>query len=199
MDHVAHLPISGDPSSPQTRSLIALLAKKKTVIDPTLPWSELLGHAPGTALENLEPGFAHAPPALRANYRSVRNDTDAATARQRVRASAAMVKALFDAGVPIVAGTDGALPGHSVLRSIEMYVEAGMTPMQAIESATRVPAEAMGLIADSGTIVAGKRADLVVLDADPLAAISNIRKLRWVIANGRVMEPDKLWSQAGFK
>ena len=56
-----------------------------------------------------------------------------------------MVKALFDAGVPIVAGTDGALPGYSLLRSIEMYVEAGLTPMQAIESATRVPAESMGL------------------------------------------------------
>ena len=55
------------------------------------------------------------------------------------------MKALFDAGVPIVAGTDGALPGYSLLRSIEMYVEAGLTPMQAIESATRVPAESMGL------------------------------------------------------
>ena len=47
-----------------------------------------------------------------------------------------MVKALFDAGVPIVAGTDGALPGYSLLRSLELYVEAGLTPMQAIESAT---------------------------------------------------------------
>jgi len=199
MDHVAHLPINGDPTSPPTRAVIELLAKRKTVIDPTLPWNELLGHAPDTALESFEPGFAHAPPALLANYHSVKNDTDAATAKRRVRDSQTMVKALFDAGVPIVAGTDGALPGYSLLRSIEMYVEAGMTPMQAIESATRVPAESMGLAADSGTIAVGKRADMIVLNADPLAAISNIRNIRWAIANGRVMQPALLWTAAGFK
>jgi imidazolonepropionase-like amidohydrolase len=199
MDHVAHLPINGDPQSPQTRAVIELLARHKTVIDPTLPWNELLGHAPETPLENFEPGFAHAPPALLANYRSVKNDTDAATARRRVRDSGTMVKALFDAGVPIVAGTDGALPGYSLLRSIEMYVEAGLTPMQAIESATRVPAESMGLGKDTGTIEAGKRADMIVLNADPLAEISNIRKLRWVVANGRILEPARLWAAAGFK
>jgi imidazolonepropionase-like amidohydrolase len=193
------MPIGGDPQSPATRATIALLAKRKVVIDPTLPWNELLGHAPETALERLEPGFAHAPPALLANYRSVKNDTDTATAGKRVRDSGAMVKALFDAGVPIVAGTDGALPGHSLLRSIEMYLEAGMTPMQAIGSATRVPAESMGLAHDSGTLAPGKRADMIVLNADPLAQISNIRKLRWVVSNGRVMEPAKLWTAAGFR
>ncbi|HEX8029132.1 MAG TPA: amidohydrolase family protein [Vicinamibacterales bacterium] len=199
MDQVAHLPINGDPQSPQTRATIQLLAERKTVIDPTLPWNELLGHAPETALESFEPGFAHAPAALLANYRSVKNDTDAATAKRRVRDSETMVKALFDAGVPIVAGTDGALPGYSLLRSIEMYGEAGLTPMQAIESATRVPAESMGLGKDTGTIEVGKRADMIVLNADPLAAISNIRKLRWTIVNGRVMEPSRLWATAGFK
>ncbi len=199
MDHVAHLPINGDPQSPQTRATIALLAKHRTVIDPTLPWNEILGHAPETTLESFEPGFAHAPPALLANYRSVKNDTDAATARRRVRESQAMVKALFEAGVPIVAGTDGGLPGYSLLRSLELYVEAGLTPMQAIESATRVPAESMGLAQDSGTIEAGKRADMIVLRADPLANISNIRTLRFVIANGRVLEPSRLWAAAGFK
>ncbi|MEP6782085.1 MAG: amidohydrolase family protein [Acidobacteriota bacterium] len=199
MDHVAHLPINGDPQSPQTRATIELLAKRKTVLDPTLPWNELLGHAPETPLESFEPGFAHAPPALLANYRSVRNATDAVTARRRVHESEVMVKALFDAGVPIVAGTDGGLPGYSLLRSLEMYVEAGLTPMQAIESATRVPAESMGLAKDSGTIEVGKRADLIVLNADPSSNISNIRQLRWVVANGRILEPARLWTAAGFK
>lgn len=199
MDHVAHLPITGDPQSPQTRATIALLAQHQTVIDPTLPWNELLGHAPGTPLAGFEPGFAHAPPALLANYRSVKNDTDGASARRRVRESGAMVKALFDAGVPIVAGTDGALPGYSLLRSLELYVEAGLTPMQAIESATRVPAASMGLGKESGTIEPGKRADMIVLNADPLTNISNIRQLRLVIANGRILEPSKLWAAAGFK
>jgi imidazolonepropionase-like amidohydrolase len=106
MDHVAHLPINGDPQSPQTRATIEMLATRKTVLDPTLPWNELLGHAQETPLESFEPGFAHAPPALLANYRSVKNATDAATAKRRVHESEVMVKALFDAGVPIVAGCD---------------------------------------------------------------------------------------------
>jgi imidazolonepropionase-like amidohydrolase len=199
MDQVAHLPVSGDPDAPETKALIAFLAARRTVVDPTLPWNEVLGRAPQTTLDSLEPGFAHAPPALLANYRSVANATDAGSARRRVVETGRMVKTLFDAGVPIVAGTDGALPGFSLLRALEMFVDAGLTPMQAIQSATSVPANAMGLSKDSGTIEAGKRADLVVLNADPLADIRNIRSLKWVVANGRVMEPSGLWRAAGFK
>jgi len=62
-----------------------------------------------------------------------------------------------------------------------------------------VPAESMGLGKDTGTIEAGKRADMIVLNADPLAQISNIRKLRWVVANGRILEPARLWAAAGFR
>ena len=199
MDHVAHMPINGDPSSPEVRALIALLAKHRTVIDPTLPWNELLGHAPETSIGQFEAGFVHAPVSLAMSYGSVTNATDAATARRRVVESERMVKALFDAGVPIVAGTDGALPGHSLLRSLELYVEAGLTPMQALQSATKVPAAAMGLAADSGTLAPGKRADFSVLDADPLRDISRIRQVRWVAVRGRILAAPGLWSIAGFR
>ena len=199
MDHVAHMPLNGDPATPQNRALIAEMAKRKTVIDPTLPWNELLNHAPETAIESFEPGILHAPPALKMNYQSVTNAVDAATAKSRLRAQETMVKALFDAGVPIVAGTDGGLPGYSLLRSLELYVEAGLTPMQAIESATRVAAASMGMSKTVGTIEPGKRADLIVINADPLADISNIRKLKWVVVDGRVLDPAALWRAADFK
>ena len=199
MDQVAHMPISGDPASPEVSALIALLAGRQTVIDPTLPWNELLGHAPGTAPEAFESGFRFAPPSLALNYRSVTNATDAATARRRVVDSGRMVKALFDAGVPIVAGTDGAVPGVSLLRSLELYVEAGLTPMQALQSASLVPAKAMGLERESGTLEPGKRADFVVLGADPLRDIANIRAVRWVAAGGRLMAVPGLRSLAGFR
>ena len=168
------------------------------MIDPTLPWNEMLGRASDTWIESFEPGFTSAPPALAANYRSVTNTTDAATAQRRVREGQRMVKALFDAGVPVVAGTDGALPGHSLLRSLELYVAAGLTPMQALQSATRVPALAMGLEKESGTLEPGKRADFVVLDGDPLRDFHQIRRVRWVATSGRMLAARPLWPIAGF-
>ena len=98
-----------------------------------------------------------------------------------------------DAGVPIVAGTDEGIPGHSVHREIELYVEAGLTPMQALQAATIVPARAMKLDAEAGTIERGKRADLVVLNANPLDSIRNIRTVRWTIRSGRVYDAPALW------
>ena len=105
---------------------------------------------------------------------------------------------LHDAKVPIVAGTDGALPGHSLLRTLELFVEAGLTPAQAIATATTAPAKFMRVDKDVGTIEPGMRADLLVLDADPLQNISNIRKGRWVVANGRLYDCAALWRSVGF-
>jgi imidazolonepropionase-like amidohydrolase len=198
MDHVAHMPVSGDPRSPAVREVIDLLAQRHTVVDPTLPWNELLGRATATPIESFEPGILHAPQPLVFNYRSVRNDVDSATARERLGRQEAIVKALHDAGVPIVAGTDGALPGYSLLRSLELYVEAGLSPMEAIQTATLVPARSMRVEADTGTVEVGKRADLLILDANPLIDISNIRKSRWVVANGRMYETAALWRSAEF-
>jgi imidazolonepropionase-like amidohydrolase len=188
MDQVVHLWLDGDPSSAANRDAIAMLAAKHIVVEPTLPWNELFGRAPTTPIESFEPEFSNAPPAMILSYRSVRNATDEAGATAERRSNGAKVKAMFDAGVPIVAGTDGAVPGVSLLRALELYVAAGLTPMQAIQTATSVAARSLGLEDDVGTIAPGRRADLIVLDADPLANISNIRKLHWVVAAGRVFE-----------
>ena len=80
----------------------------------------------------------------------------------------AIIGALHRAGVPIVAGTDQTVPGFSLYREVELYVEAGFTPMEALQSATIVPARAMKVESDSGSVEVGKRADLDVLDANPL-------------------------------
>lgn len=111
----------------------------------------------------------------------------------------ASVKAMHAAGVPVVVGTDGALPGLSVLREVELFHLAGLTPQQAIDAATRVPAKAMGMLDETGTIEAGKRADFLVLNGDPLADIFNIRQGRWVAIAGRLYACDALAVLAGFK
>jgi imidazolonepropionase-like amidohydrolase len=109
-----------------------------------------------------------------------------------------LVTALMRAGVPVVAGTDLVVPGHSIARELELYVRAGMTPMEALQAATIVPARAMRLDGDAGTLARGKRADLVVLDADPLADIRNVRRVHAVVAAGRMYAPAPLWRAAGF-
>ena len=191
MDEVAHMPATDAP-------LVELLVRRRIVVDPTAPWGELLGRAPETPVDRIEPGLGNGPPALVMSYRSVTNQTDAATARSRVERQLQAIGTLHRAGVPIVAGTDGAVPGHSLLRSLELFVDAGMTPLEALQSATIVPARAMRLDREAGTIERGKRADLLVLDANPLADIRNIRRARWVVVVGRMFDIAPLWRTAGF-
>ena len=78
-------------------------------------------------------------------------------------------------------------------------VEAGLTPLHALQAATIVPARVMKLDAELGTIERGKRADLVVLDANPLDDIRNIRRVRWTISDGRMYESAALWRAVRYE
>jgi imidazolonepropionase-like amidohydrolase len=199
MDHVAHLPLGGERSDSEFRQMVAFLVAKHTLLDPTIAWNELLGRAPSTLPESFEPGIRQAPPPLALNYASVRNRTDSAAAVRDQARGFTIFKALHDAGIPIVAGTDGGVPGHSLFRELELSVAAGLTPLEAIQSATIVSARAMGMERETGTVEAGKAADLLILDADPLSRINNIRSGRWVITRGRMYDCASLWKAGGFR
>ncbi len=84
------------------------------------------------------------------------------------------------------------MPGTATLTAIEGLVELGMTPSQAIVAATRTGAIASQGLDEFGTLEVGKRADILLLDADPLADITNIRKLSMVMKDGRVLDLDRL-------
>ncbi len=107
-----------------------------------------------------------------------------------------LVRAFKAAGVPVVAGTDalnpGVVPGFSLHDELEMLVDAGLNNEEALAAATRVPATWMGVIGDRGTIEVGKRADLVLLDANPLIAIGNTRRIAGVMLGGRWLDRKKL-------
>ena len=100
-----------------------------------------------------------------------------------------LVAAFKAEGVPMVVGTDtltsGVVPGFSVHDELELLVGAGLTNEEALASATRLPATWLGVSHDRGTIEIGKRADLVLLEADPLVAISNTRRIAGVSLSGR--------------
>jgi imidazolonepropionase-like amidohydrolase len=200
MDQFAHLPVRGDPSSDATKATIAYLKAHGTVIDPTESWNEIGGHSREESVQTFQPVLQHLPPPFVqfrvANWGSA--TTDPATAHSRLQSSLATIRALHDAGVPIVAGTDEGIPGFSVYREMELYVMAGFTPMDALRAATSVSATALHLERDVGTIEAGKVADLIILDKNPLDNISNIRTQRYVMKDGRLYESAALWKVAGF-
>ena len=94
----------------------------------------------------------------------------------------------------MIAGTDAPINpyGLSLLGEIEHYVAGGLTAVEALRTATTVPAEAMGLAADLGTLEPGKLADLTMLDGNPLVSIKDLRKVRRVVKDGVVYEMDAL-------
>jgi imidazolonepropionase-like amidohydrolase len=119
----------------------------------------------------------------------VNQDPQTAQHRKDIEVGQQNLKKLFDGGVAVGFGTDsgalpGRIPGFSEHRELELMVEAGLTPMQAITAATGKNAELLHAT-DRGTIAAGKRADLLVLDADPLTDIRNSRKIVAVYHDGR--------------
>lgn len=96
------------------------------------------------------------------------------------------------AGVRIMAGTDSAapyvFPGSSLHDELALLVKAGLTPMQALQAATKNPAEFLGKLPTQGTIEPGKFADLLLLDANPLEDIHNTQKIRAVILRGKLLD-----------
>ena len=188
-----------DFQSEKTRATLAALKAHGVIVDPTLALYELFAHD-AAAMATLEPGLGKVAPQLKEALQDMGpSPSVAAAAALRWKASVGAVRALHQAGIPIVAGTDQAVPGHSLHREMELYVEAGLSPMEAIQAATLVPARAMKRDAELGTIEPGKIADFLVVDGDPLADIRNLRKIAIVVKDGRAYDPAKLWTMVGFQ
>lgn len=125
--------------------------------------------------------------------KSVREqDPMAATLRPLMAGSLKSLKAMYDAGTFVTAGTDTII-ATNLHSEIASYVDAGLTPFQALQTATVNSAKA--LLLDAGTLESGKLADIVLLDGDPRADIANTFKVRKVMANGYVFELQDLISQ----
>ena len=111
--------------------------------------------------------------------------------RRRFQKSLDIVAGMQRAGVPLLAGTDVGNPwlvaGFSLHDQLALFVKAGMPPLAALQTATINPARYFGALDSLGTIAAGKIADLVLLDGNPLNDIRNTRRIRAVVANGRLL------------
>jgi imidazolonepropionase-like amidohydrolase len=188
-----------DINSERAQQLIALLKEHHIVIDPTDGWGEMANHPKNVDVATFEPGINAAPYTLASKYRAMGSpEADAAKFRERMETNLRVIHALYAAGVTIIPGSDTGLLGYGLDRELELYVQAGMTPMEAIESATIVPARVMKLDHDSGSIEVGKRADLMLVDGNPLQNISDLRRVVRVVKDGRMYDSKKLGHSVGF-
>jgi len=184
-----------DPSQERVRAFLALLKERQTVLDPTLvafetmfvgkkgeispTYSEIAGRMPPQVRRSFLSGSLPVPAGKESLYRS------------SYRAMLRMVKAAYDAGIPIVAGTDD-MAGFSLARELELYVEAGIPAPEALRIATLGGARAMKMDADFGSIEPGKAADLVLIDGNPAVRIADLRKAWLVVKGGVVYRPAEI-------
>lgn len=191
--------VNVDLDSPESQKALAFLKDHHTVVDPTIALYELFTGTTAKPPASFEPGINKIPAELAGQLTDVEPPNENSEAREKVfQKEVAIVGALHRAGIPIVAGTDQSVPGHSLHRELELYVQAGFTPLEAIQAAT-VPAHVMGLDKELGTIETGKRADLILINDDPLQDIHNTRNVEYVITNGTMYHTAELWQSVGFK
>ncbi|HTL07286.1 MAG TPA: amidohydrolase family protein [Chitinophagaceae bacterium] len=183
-----------------SKAALAFIKKHHVVIDPTLAVFELGGRPVNDSITAIEPDFYKLPVQLQSLLRNtgVADSADIAFYKAFMVANKKIVKALADQGTTIVAGTDMSMPGYSLYRELELYVQAGLTPLQALRTATIVPAQVMKMDRQTGSVAIGKDADLILVEGNPAANIQDIRKLSMVIKGGRIYNPVIMRPLAGF-
>lgn len=183
------------------KTVIATMAKKQITLDPTLVVVEnvLMADAgkPGAAYV---PYVGTLPPTVERGFKAGHIPYLPGMTRDTAQASlnhmGEYVAKLFHAGVPIVAGTDGY--GMEIVRELELYVKGGLTPAEALSTATINAARNVKAADRTGSITVGKEADLLLVDGDPEKNIGDLRHVDQVMSDGYLMSGDALRKEAGY-
>ena len=177
------------------------LAKNKTWQVPTLPTLTVLskGKLPANSPGVSDARLKYIPPSIQQNWNEVGKQwvgtaDEVEIWKKSFANRLSMLGAMHRPGVPVLAGTDTgwynaySYPGFQLHEELQLLVRAGLTPLEALQSATVNPARFLGMQGDLGTIERGKLADMVLLRADPLLDITNTEKIEAVVANGRLFD-----------
>jgi imidazolonepropionase-like amidohydrolase len=188
----------GRCSSQDPGPLYARLARNHTWVTPTFVAQVEVAGWPGRALPGDSLGH-YLPAALRRYVAEIFPMPDSvppgadSVGRAVFARRLAQLAAMHRAGVAVLVGTDAPLrnstPGFGLHEEMQLLVQGGMSPFEVLSAATLEPARYLGMLDSAGTIAAGKLADLVLLDANPLEDIRNTRRIRAVVANGRFYGP----------
>jgi imidazolonepropionase-like amidohydrolase len=191
-----------DLDSKPVQDFIALLKAKNVAIDPTLATFDFLRQRDGQMSEAFAAVAGHLPPdvsrGLRVGSMKIPDDATAARYERAYQKCIEFTGRMYRAGIPVLAGTDG-LPGFTLHRELELYVTAGLTPAQALQVATWNGAKHARVLGDRGSVSAGKRADLVLVDGDPTRDIAEIRRIAVVFKDGNAFYPAELHAEVGVK
>ncbi|MBX7539929.1 amidohydrolase family protein [Qipengyuania sphaerica] len=191
-----------DLDGPLMKGFIADLAERQTVVDPTIViFESFFTHEGGAPIPAYAPYMGIVSPIFeRSSFSSAGYPLVDGYTRDDYRASyrklVELIGKLHEAGVPVVAGTDGW--GIELIRELEIYQQAGMTAEEALQSATILPARIVGVDDRTGSIAVGKEADLVLVDGDPSSELGALRRVLTVVSDGYVMDADDLREAAGF-
>jgi imidazolonepropionase-like amidohydrolase len=191
-----------DLHSNEVNDFIALLLKHHTTVDVTLATFEgMFTGRPKQVSPDFEPMLSRLPAQVQRGAYSgglpVTPENDQLY-KDSYAAMLKITKKMYDAGVPILAGTD-ALSGLMLHRELELEVKAGIPPAKALQIATWNAAKLLKQEKDLGSIAPGKKADLVMVEGNPAERISDIRRCRLVAKNGTLYKSDALYSAVGIK
>jgi imidazolonepropionase-like amidohydrolase len=179
------------PENPAVKEFIGFLRQHHTVVDPTMNIFEAMFCGdPAAPPPGLEDVLARFPPQVRRGMLSGAFPAppgEETAYREAFPAMQRLLKALHDAGVTIVPGTDS-LAGFGLLHELELYVRAGIPPAEVLRMATLTSAHVVGADRDRGVLAPGKLADMVLVDGDPTVNISDLHKTVAVIKGGNVYD-----------
>ena len=190
-----------DLDAPAMKAFYAELSKRKTIIDPTLTVWEPLMTSDGSAISPEYAPFAEiAPSTVVRSWKIGGYPLSQGLTREDYRRSFAkmveLVSKLHQAGVRIVAGTDGY--GLELVRELELYQQAGLSNAEALQTATIIPARMTGMADRTGSIAPGKTADIILVDGDVSKDLANLRHVNTVFLDGYRLEGEALRKASGL-
>jgi imidazolonepropionase-like amidohydrolase len=176
------------------------LAQRRVALDPNLVLAEAIAWGDDAAtFARLETQLDAIPHAFPHPYSATWTTAQRQAARAAFPKFLEAIRIFHEHGVLLTAGTDlqnpWMTPGVSFHRELELLVQAGIPAADVLRIASRNGAESLGVVDETGTIEVGKAADLVILDADPVADIANTRAIRLVVLRGRILQPTDLLSR----
>ncbi len=190
-----------DLNSKGVTSFISLMKEKNISLDPTMNvFAEMFTIFPGDTNEVIKPIISWMPVdqqqglEAKSSLGSLEKKSTYLASFQNMMQ---LLKKFYNSGILIVSGTDGG-EAFALAHELELYVQAGIPPLNALQCATFNAAKNCRMLNQYGTIEAGKTADMILVDGNPGTNISDIRRVKWVVKNNQMYDPKKLFESIGW-